>query len=91
VASAPEFEWRFDSGALRGISYGYLWWTVPNAPEPFYFAWGYGGQYVVVVPTLQLVVVATNDWHWVSRDGGAAHYDRPTMDIIVEEIVPAFR
>jgi CubicO group peptidase (beta-lactamase class C family) len=26
-----------------------------------YFAWGYGGQYIFVVPGLELVVVTTSD------------------------------
>lgn len=77
--------------SLGGTSYGYLWWVAPGAPEPLYFAWGYGGQYVVVVPDLGLIVVATNDWYRVSNDGGAGHYERLTMDILVEDIIPAFR
>lgn len=77
--------------ALGGTSYGYLWWVAPGASEPLYFAWGYGGQYVVVVPDLGLVVVATNDWYRVSNDGGAGHYERLTMDVLVEDIIPAFR
>ncbi len=91
LSSAEEFGWRISLGSLDGISYGYLWWVVPGAAEPLYFAWGYGGQYVVVVPDLNLVVVATSDWYGVSRDGGAAHYERATMDILVEDIIPAFR
>ena len=91
LSSTEGFGWRISSGALDGISYGYLWWVVPGTPEPLYFAWGYGGQYVVVVPDLRLVVVATNDWYGASQDGGAAHYERTTMDILVEDIIPAFR
>ena len=44
-SAAAHFDWRFTSGWLRGISYGHLWWVVPEAREPFYFAWGFGGQY----------------------------------------------
>lgn len=91
LSLTERFGWRISSGSLDGISYGYLWWVVPGAPEPLHFAWGYGGQYVIVVPDLRLVVVATNDWHGVSRDGGAAHYERTTMDILAEDIIPAFR
>lgn len=91
LSSEEEFGWRIGLGALDGISYGYLWWVVPGAPEPLYFAWGYGGQYVVVVPDLRMVVVATNDWYAVSQDGGSGHYEQATMDILVEDIIPAFR
>ncbi len=85
---------RFGStvfGPLGRVRYGHLWWAAPDAPDPLYFAWGYGGQFVVVVPGLRLVAVATNDWRRVSEDGGAGLYERMTMDILVEDIIPAFR
>ncbi len=91
VSTAARFDWRFDLGALRGISYGYLWWVVSGPGDPVYFAWGHAGQYVIVVPDLLLVVVATNDWAGVGDDGGARRYERLTMDIVVQDIIPAFR
>ena len=87
--SAAHFDWRSNSGSLRGISYGHLWWVVPKAREPFYFAWGFGGQYVVVVPELYLVIVTTNNWRGVGEDAG--RYERMTMDVLVEYMIPAFR
>ena len=45
------------TGACAG--YGYQWWiTATGAGYPAYFALGYGGQHVFVVPALDLVVVA---------------------------------
>lgn len=88
-SSVERYDWRFDSGRLRGISYGYLWWVVPEAAEPLYFAWGFGGQYVVVVPDLHLVVVTTNNWRGVGAHAG--RYERQTMDVLVDYIIPAFR
>ena len=88
-STVERFDWRFTSGALRGITYGMLWWVVPEAREPFYFAWGFGGQYVVVVPELYLVMVTTNDWRGVGADAG--RYERMTMDVLVEYMIPAFR
>ena len=87
---ATRFDWRISLGSLGGISYGYLWWTVPGGATPISFAWGYGGQFVVIAPDLRLVVVATNDWRGASRDGGADLYERLTMDVIVENLIPAF-
>ena len=41
--------------------YGFLWWVADRGHAPRYFAGGYGGQYVVVVPDLDLVVVTMAD------------------------------
>ena len=46
-----------------GSGYGYLWWTAPpeqpflSVPPGSYFAAGNGGQYVVVIPANDLVIV----------------------------------
>jgi CubicO group peptidase (beta-lactamase class C family) len=48
------------------LGYGYFWWTRnfewKGRIIKSYFAWGYGGQYIFVVPDLKLVAVmmATN-------------------------------
>jgi CubicO group peptidase (beta-lactamase class C family) len=51
-----------------GEAYGYGWFLRTTAPEapglPAYdvrYAWGYGGQFIFVVPALGLVVVTTSD------------------------------
>jgi CubicO group peptidase (beta-lactamase class C family) len=43
-----------------GQEYGYGWWMREMAGHRAYFAWGFGGQYVFVIPTLDLVVVSTS-------------------------------
>lgn len=40
--------------------YGYGWWITALAGRPVYYAWGFGGQYIVLVPSLELVVVTTS-------------------------------
>jgi CubicO group peptidase (beta-lactamase class C family) len=41
--------------------YGYSWWIRTLAGRPGYYAWGYGGQFVFVVPSVRLVMVTTSD------------------------------
>jgi CubicO group peptidase (beta-lactamase class C family) len=57
---ADATRWQSAGDATGGwAGYGYQWWiTATDAGYPAYFALGYGGQHVFVVPDLDLVVVA---------------------------------
>lgn len=56
-----------------GNAYGYGWWRREVRGHPVHFAWGYGGQFIFVVPSLRLVVVTTSDPDPRTREG--AHLD----------------
>jgi CubicO group peptidase (beta-lactamase class C family) len=43
-----------------GEHYGYGWWMRELGGYPAYYAWGFGGQYIFVVPSHDLVVVTTS-------------------------------
>lgn len=42
-----------------GKLYGYGWWIAEMAGQQTAFAWGFGGQYIFVIPSLDAVVVTT--------------------------------
>ncbi|MEJ2310796.1 MAG: serine hydrolase [Gemmatimonadales bacterium] len=53
--------WRpYNRSRWNGYGYGYFWWYRRSGRYDIHFAWGYGGQFVFVVPELELVVVATS-------------------------------
>lgn len=62
----PE-RWVADSWVQRttspfnGYGYGLGWWLRYSGPHAVHFAWGYGGQYLFIVPDLALTVVMTSD------------------------------
>ena len=43
-----------------GQEYGYGWWMRELGGHRAYFAWGFGGQYIFVIPSLDLVIVTTS-------------------------------
>jgi CubicO group peptidase (beta-lactamase class C family) len=45
---------------ISGTDYGYGWWIRELGGHRAYYAWGFGGQYIFVVPDLDLVVVTTS-------------------------------
>jgi CubicO group peptidase (beta-lactamase class C family) len=67
----------------RGHNYGYLWWNNTFGGQNAWFAWGYGGQYVFLLPDLDAVVVITGNPD--ARNRGANDVIYRTMD---EVIVP---
>jgi len=68
-----------------GNAYGYGWWIREAHGHPVYFAWGYGGQFIFVVPSASMVVVATSDPTPERRDG--AHLDA-VHDLVDELLAP---
>lgn len=86
-ATRPHFPWRNNYGAQKSVTYGKLWWVSDAAPGAF-FAWGYGGQFVYVVPSLELVVVATTEWRQLVETGPGQLAEQ-VFGVIVEEVLPA--
>lgn len=65
--------------------YGYLWWKRPVSGYHVRFAWGYGGQYILMIPDLEAVVVMTSDPTETSDERG---YQRPVFNLLEHEIIP---
>lgn len=57
-----------------GFKYGYQWWVIPTKASrpPVFAAIGYGGQYLLVVPSRDLIAVFTGWNIW----------DKPELDIV---------
>lgn len=49
-----------ESSREQGRFYGYGWWLRDMAGIEVTYAWGYGGQFILVAPALDLVVVTTS-------------------------------
>lgn len=89
--TSPRFSWREVVGPQAGVSYGYLLWVADGAPHPAYFAWGYGGQFIYVVPSLDLVVATTTEWRDFASEDEANALGTSVLDVIVNQIEAAAR
>jgi CubicO group peptidase (beta-lactamase class C family) len=77
---------RRASSFFTGDGYGYGWFITQARSHPVYYAWGYGGQMIHIVPDLALTVVMTSDPdHPSGRDG----YVRELHGLLAGGIVPA--
>jgi len=72
-----------DHWGMKG--YSYSWWTHTFSKSGkrinMYYAAGWGGQYIMVIPELNTVVVFT---------GGNFTSFRPPFEILKKYILPAF-
>ena len=77
-------------------NYGMLWWTnatgqMADVPKDAYWAWGLHETFIIIVPSLNLVVVraGTRSWH-TDPEGWNADYSvlAPFLTPIVKSITP---
>jgi CubicO group peptidase (beta-lactamase class C family) len=70
---------------FSGQEYGYGWFVSQIGQHELFYAWGYGGQFVFVVPDLALTVVTT------STPSGPRDFEHlgAIYDMLLHEIVPA--
>jgi CubicO group peptidase (beta-lactamase class C family) len=73
------------NSVFNGDAYGYNWFMRDIAGHPVRFGWGYGGQMVYVVPSLDLTVVMTSNQDVSSARSG----HRDDLHALMGEIIRA--
>jgi CubicO group peptidase (beta-lactamase class C family) len=76
----PRTHDRHDDG------YGYGWFITEAHGQPFYYAWGFGGQMLYVVPSLALTIVVTSDSSGTQVE---TDYHCALQTIVGDGIIPA--
>jgi len=77
---------RAQSRRERSRYYGYGWWIREMAGHEAPYAWGFGGQFILLVPELDLVVVTTSS----SNPGPERRaHTRRIYDLVEYEVVAA--
>ncbi|MEE8348845.1 MAG: serine hydrolase [Acidobacteriota bacterium] len=68
--------------------YGYGWWIRTLAGFRVNYAWGYGGQFIFLVPDLDLVVVATSS---ASPGRGRREHRQAIYELMEKDLLPAVK
>ncbi len=84
-SSWVDASWVPRTRSLRsGQLYGYGWWITNLDERPVEFAWGFGGQYIFVVPSLDLVVVTTSS---VALGNDRREYRQDLFDMVEKDVI----
>ena len=71
---------------FSGHAYGYGWFIATARGHRVYYARGFGGQMIYVVPDLSLTVAVTSD---LSAPSGRTGYGRELNRLLADGLVPA--
>ncbi len=84
-------DWIIDSfktytrSNFNPYDYGYMWWNKPIGNYKVYFAWGFGGQYIFMIPELDATIVLTGALDNATQ---SRSYKEPVFDLLAEQIIP---
>jgi CubicO group peptidase (beta-lactamase class C family) len=64
------------------IGYGYQWWSARVGDHHFNFAWGHGGQLIVLLDELDMIVVTTADPLHEIPPADGWQYEKTIIDLV---------
>ena len=73
-------------GDFRDIGYGYQWWSANAGNYHVNFAWGHGGQLIVLVEDLDMVVVTTSYPFWLEHNDQSWKHEKAIITMVSEFI-----
>ena len=80
--SVNEFEVS-NVGKFKNMGYGYMWWSADVGNHRVNFAWGHGGQLIILEDSLDLVVVTTADpFYGPNAHGNAWSHEKAILETV---------
>jgi CubicO group peptidase (beta-lactamase class C family) len=73
-------------GHFRDIGYGYQWWSADAGKHHVNFAWGHGGQLIVLVDELDMVIVTTSYPFWLEHNNQSWKNEKAIITMVSEFI-----
>src|SRR6056297_1422735 len=78
----------YTRSVYNDYDYGYMWWQREVGGRNVIFAWGNGGQYIMILPDLESVISITSD---MESSNGSRQYQRRIFSFLEETIIPYLR
>ena len=72
--------------SMSDIGYGYQWWSARAADHYFDYAMGHGGQMIVLLSELDMVIVVTAYPFYLQHDAEAWNHELAIMNLVGEFI-----
>jgi CubicO group peptidase (beta-lactamase class C family) len=71
-------------GHFRDIGYGYQWWSATAGEHHVNFAWGHGGQLIVLVDDFDMVIVTTSYPFWLEHNDQSWTHEKAIITMVSE-------
>jgi CubicO group peptidase (beta-lactamase class C family) len=68
--------------SINDIGYGYQWWSARAGEHRFDFAWGHGGQLIVLVDEFNMVIVTTSYPFWLQHDAESWTHESAIINLV---------
>jgi CubicO group peptidase (beta-lactamase class C family) len=72
--------------SFKDIGYGYQWWSARVGKHHFDFAWGHGGQLIILLDELDMVIVTTTYPFYLQHDDESWEHELATINLVGEFI-----
>jgi CubicO group peptidase (beta-lactamase class C family) len=71
-------------GQFGDIGYGYQWWSATTGEHHVNFAWGHGGQLIVLVDEFDMVIVTTSYPFWLEHNDQSWKHEKAIITMVSE-------
>jgi CubicO group peptidase (beta-lactamase class C family) len=67
---------------FRDLGYGYQWWSAQVGEHDVDYAAGHGGQFIILLHDLDMVIVATSHPFFLQHDSEAWKHEKSTINLV---------
>ena len=69
-------------GYFRDLGYGYQWWSGRVGDRYFNYASGHGGQLIILLDDLDMIIVTAADPFWQQHDDQSWKHESAIIELV---------